>query len=192
MDGVRCPSCQETEFLVYHASYTKYWYEQLIVIIRVICIQCQITHALIPAFSLPGTSIGTQEAQQYLEERGKGVSRSKAGAVFFECGLSAKYPVFFEKMIERCIANLKALLPTYGELATHGAAYLKSIRETTKPHTEESGYILTANSICLSNSINAVLCNRVSILVFLKRKAGIISPLNHGIQQKINSVIDSS
>ena len=127
-----------------------------------------------------------------LKNAERGHRRQKLGDAFFECGLSDRYPVFFDKMIRRCIANLKALLPGYGELASHGAAYLKSICEPRENLSAEPGCILSVNSKCLANSINAVLCNRVSILVFGKRKAGIISPLNHRFGQKLNSSIDSS
>ena len=81
--GIVCPGCLKAEHLVYHASYEKYYYDEHIVIVRLLCTQCGITHALIPSFSLPGTSIGTAEAERYLHTRAEGVSRMNAGMCFF-------------------------------------------------------------------------------------------------------------
>jgi hypothetical protein len=83
VDEIVCPVCQGAGHLVYHATYKKYYFEELIKIIRVLCTQCGITHALIPSFSLPGTSIGTEEAESYLKARAEGASRMKAGRCFF-------------------------------------------------------------------------------------------------------------
>jgi hypothetical protein len=78
-----CPCCKDAGHLVYHATYEKYYYGVRIMIIRVLCTHCGITHAIIPSFSLPGTSIGTEEAENYLEDRAHGASRMKAGKHFF-------------------------------------------------------------------------------------------------------------
>jgi hypothetical protein len=83
MAEVVCPLCHSATHLVYHATYHKYYYEEQIPIIRVTCTECEITHAIIPSFSLSGTSIGTREAEDYLEERARGASRTKAGRCFF-------------------------------------------------------------------------------------------------------------
>jgi hypothetical protein len=46
---------------------------------RVRCKHCRCTHAMIPSFSLPGSSVGTAEAEGYLMERERGVGRGRAG-----------------------------------------------------------------------------------------------------------------
>jgi hypothetical protein len=97
MTEVICPLCHCAEHLVYHASYRKYFYERLITIIRVMCTKCGITHAIIPLFSLPGTSIGTAEAENYLKERAEGASRTKAGRCFFRARDVRTVPGFFRK-----------------------------------------------------------------------------------------------
>jgi len=113
------------------------------------------------------------------------------GAAFFEQGMSVRYPVFFEKMITRCIANMKAVLPMEGDTNLSGIEYFGSL---TKNAIAPDNYdrITHANIICLSNDINAVFCNRVSILVFKRRKPGMISPHNHGSLRKKTNQINSS
>jgi len=86
MAEVVCPVCSHAENLVYHASYRKYYYNEHIVVVRVMCTNCRVTHALIPSFSLPGTSIGTAEAESYLHERDRGASMMSAGSCFFRAG----------------------------------------------------------------------------------------------------------
>lgn len=186
-----CPSCRSTGFLVYHASYSKYWYAVRIVIIRLRCKHCGVTHALIPSFSLPGASIGTREAGYYLRDRAAGLSQAIAGKCFRDKGLDTRYAAYFEKKIKRCIARMKAILPALGDLARHGIEYLKSL--LVPPSAEEHPDLISAaNGICLANSVNAVFCNRVSILLFSRRKAGLMIPLNLGAQMKPGTGIDST
>lgn len=190
VDG-RCPACRCTGFLVYHASYRKYWYVLLIVIIRLRCKHCGVTHALIPSFSLPGTSIGTREAERYIRDRATGLSQATSGKCFRDKGLSGKYAAYFEKKFKRCIVRMKAVLPGLGDAARHGLDYLKSLM-VAPTAMGETDLISTANGICLANSVNAVLCNRVSILLFSKRTAGIMIPLNLGAQMNPGAAIDST
>ena len=75
-----CPCCETVGQYGRHGLYSKYHFEKEIVILRVRCRGCEKTHALMPAFSLPGTSIGTEEAEQYLMARHRGTSRGKASA----------------------------------------------------------------------------------------------------------------
>ena len=186
-----CPSCHEKTHLGYHASYVKYLYDEQIIIIRLLCKKCKITHALIPSFSLPGTSIGTMEAESYLQARAQGVSRSKAGQCFIKQGMSTRYPIHFETMIEHSIVNIKALIPNAGNIFLDGLSYLESITGTGKQVSEDRLFI-TVNDFCLGKSVNAVFCNRVSILVFDRRKPGIIYPLNTGSMKDKTGTLDSS
>jgi hypothetical protein len=105
--------------------------------------------------------------------------------------MSERYPVFFEKMILRCIANMKALLPLEGNVYHTGFNYFQSLRKAGS-QPDKCSNISNANGICLSNAVNAVFCNRVSILVFMKRKPGVISPHNPGASQEKEREIDSS
>jgi hypothetical protein len=105
--------------------------------------------------------------------------------------MSVRYPVFFEKMIERSIANMKSVTPLKGDLYSDGTAYLESHTRCTET-PDECGLLVNANRICLLRGVNAVFCNRVSILVFGKRKPGMMSPHNHGSSQGRTNEIDSS
>jgi hypothetical protein len=86
---------------------------------------------------------------------------------------------------------MKALLPFEGDPHLPGFEYLANL-EKIRITPNESGLITNANLICLSNSKNAVFCNRVSILEFFKRKSGIIFPHNNGSSQEKGREIDSS
>jgi hypothetical protein len=89
--------CHSADHLVYHAAYKKYYYSELIVIVRLLCTRCGTTHALIPSFSLPGTSIGTAEAESYLHARSEGASRMQAGRCFFRTRDERTVPGLFRE-----------------------------------------------------------------------------------------------
>jgi len=133
--------------------------------------------------------VGTRETDQFLCDRGAGLSQAKAGKCFIDKGMSEKYPAFLEKRIKRDILRMKALLPGLGDPTSTGVDYLKSL---IKPVDEEEVHevISPVNRICLANSVNAVFCNRVSILIFAKRKPGIISSLNHGTKRDVSCKLD--
>jgi hypothetical protein len=105
--------------------------------------------------------------------------------------MSERYPVFFEKMTYRCIANMKAVLPHEGDRYRVGFEYLSSLKDSWHG-PEGCGPITHANTMCLANGVNAVFCNRVSILVFEKRKPGMMSPHNRRSLQRNANRIDSS
>lgn len=86
---------------------------------------------------------------------------------------------------------MKALLPFEGDPHLSGFEYLANLKKI-RITPNETGLITNANLICLSNSKNAVFCNRVSILEFFKRKPGIISPHNNWTSQEKSHEIDST
>jgi hypothetical protein len=75
-----CPARQAVGVLKRHACYWKYYCAQPLRILRCICGHCGVTHAVIPSFSLPGTSVGTEEADSYLKLREQGQGRGCAAA----------------------------------------------------------------------------------------------------------------
>ena len=91
------------------------------------CVICRVTHALIPSFSLPGTSIGTEEAEAYLIARAEGVSRAKAGGGLRARGMSEDYPRRLERMFAAAVHIGKALLSGVGEVEQHGLAWVGSV-----------------------------------------------------------------
>ncbi len=75
-----CPACRQAGSLKKHAKYKKYYYSEHIHIFRCLCTYCRTTHAIIPSFSLPGTTVGTEEVEEYLESwENRGFLRRWAG-----------------------------------------------------------------------------------------------------------------
>ena len=83
-----CAACGSTR-LGHHSSYQKYLYEQPITILRLRCRGCGRTHAVIPSWSLPDTSVGSAEVERYLLARERGDSRAVALAELRERGMHA-------------------------------------------------------------------------------------------------------
>ena len=162
-----CPACGAVDGLKRHACYQKYYYRERIRILRVICVHCGTTHALIPCFSLPGTSAGTWEAERYLNSRAEGVGRGKAGRVFEGLGVSQKYGMQLDKMFACSIARAKVVLGQLGRPSLNRMQWVYSmVANPSRP-------LCGLNSLCLSHGVNAVCFCRVSILLFRPHKAGV-------------------
>lgn len=122
-----CPNCFSVGRFTRHAAYGKYHFGRRIKILRVRCQDCRVTHALIPSFSLPGTSLGTEEAEEYLLARAAGKSRGVASASFAVLGLGPRYAKQLERMVERSVIAGKILLPQAGDDKREGAAWIASV-----------------------------------------------------------------
>lgn len=109
-----------------HAWYFKYHQNVQIAIIRVRCLGCLRTHAIIPSFSIPHTSLDTQTVQCYLDQRGAGLSRQKAAQVSGFSGYSLDFLRSFEKRFSTTIFQAKALYPDWGNQHLNGVAWLAS------------------------------------------------------------------
>jgi hypothetical protein len=141
-----------------HGHYHKYHYREQIQILRVRCRRCAVTHAVLPSFSLPGTSIGTEEAEAYLWAREGGASRSRAGVCLLQQGLSQSYPKALEKMLAVAITRGKALF-TQGEESAHGLRWIESLcGPTDRP-------LWTINRHCIEGRVNPLCFSRASILL---------------------------
>jgi hypothetical protein len=66
-------------------------------------------HALLPSFSLPGTSIGTEEAEAYLAARDRGVGRGRALKELEAPGVGGEYGRRLEKLLAVAVSRAKAL-----------------------------------------------------------------------------------
>ena len=166
MGELSCPSCGSLDRLKRHAVYTKYYYGEQITILRVICRQCGTTHALIPSFSLPGTSGGTEEVEGYLKSRHDGIGRGRAGKVIQDLGVSERYGVQVEKMFARSIDRAKALFPQVADGCLDGMDWVRSVvKDFSRP-------LYSLNCFCLRNGVNAVCFCRISILRFHPGKSG--------------------
>jgi len=168
-----------------HGAYTKYYYDESIIILRCICKNCKRTHAVIPSFSLPGTSIGTKEAETYLEQREEGVGKWKAGKVFFEKGMKANYVLGFEKAFQTVLDRAKAIFSASGDSSLTGTSWIQSLTgESTNP-------ILSLNQYCLEHGVNAICITRFSIHLFTTKSEGIKVPHNIGNRSDRKVFIDS-
>jgi hypothetical protein len=143
-----------------HAKYQKYYFTVLIWILRLKCRCCGRTHAIIPSFSLPGTTIGSKDAEAFLLLKEQGQSTYKAGNVFTEKGMHGSYkykaPTIFYKYFERA----KAIFLDKGNNYFSGLKWIRSVIG------DKANLITNFNHFCLSNKVNAVFCNRINILLY--------------------------
>jgi hypothetical protein len=159
---VVCAACGTKGRYAAHGNYFKYHYQDKVQIFRVRCRHCRQTHAVIPSFSLPGTSIGTREAEQYLLSRQQGASRNTAGKPLFQRGMSSRYPKQLERMFSTAVSRAKALFPSGDGAFLSGLRWMEALcGPTDRP-------LFRLNQYCLVHRINAVCFCRSSILVFAR------------------------
>jgi hypothetical protein len=146
--------------MVRHGVYRKYYYDEQIEILRVRCCGCRVTHAIMPSFSLPNTSIGTDEANRYLKERASGQSRARAGRCLLQRGLSGDYPRRLERMMDVAVARGKAVWLQAGRQHLQGLEWMSSV---CGGHDRP---LLAMNLFALQHGVNALCFCRSSILLF--------------------------
>jgi len=181
-----CPACQKAGFLRIHASYSKYYYTEPLKILRCMCTYCGTTHAIIPSFSLPGTSIGTKEAEGYITNREEGQGRQKASGVFRGSkAMSRNHPAVLEKAFWAAVARAKAIFRTQADELLRGTAWIEALTgESNRP-------IMGLNQYCLENMVNAICMTRYIIHLFSENNPGTDLPHNNGSWQPWKVVIDS-
>jgi hypothetical protein len=157
---MRCPACGQSGCLHRHGSYLKYHFRQQIAIVRVRCGHCRCTHALIPRFSMPGSSAGAAEVERYLIAREGGVGRGRASVELVRRGMSDGYPKHLERMFATAITRAKAVLVGRGEEGLWGLAWVRSV----VGHVEHP--LVELNRFCLAHGVNGVCFCRASILIF--------------------------
>lgn len=180
-----CPACGAVDCLQKHAFYRKHYYQEQIQILRVRCSTCGTTHAIIPSFSLPGTSVGTKEVETYLMSRHEGTGRGTAGEFFQELGVSERYGLQLERMFARSVNQAKALFTQTGEPYLQGMEWVRSVVEDPlRP-------LHSLNCFCLKQGVNAVCFCRASILRFRVSKTGVRFSHNLGTPKREGSPIYS-
>lgn len=172
----KCPACITDVVFKIHSHYFKYHYNTPIQILVVKCPNCRKHHAIIPSFSLPGTSLGTAEVQDFIKNRANGQSRLKAGKQLLDAGTSFKHLKHIEKMFHRTVERMKAIFAGVVQKSGNGLTWCRELLETR----DTNDIIYTLNTFCLERGVNAVFCNRVNILLFLQNKPGTISSNNLG------------
>jgi hypothetical protein len=142
---------------------------------------------LIPEFSLPGTSIGTEEANAYMSLRSKKVSQITASRLFVSFGLSDKYGISLEKRFNLSGNKARALFPDETDVL-HNPFLL-----FTPPHQYiKSSVVLTVNYLFLDRGYNPLYFSRNNILRIREIKQGSRFPLNLGATLPDVAGIDSS
>ena len=171
---------------VRHATYEKYYYAESIGILRLKCTGCGVTHAVIPSFSLPGTSIGTAEAEGYLQNREEGKSRSLSGVELIAEGFDVKYLKGLEKRFKIGVLRAKAFFPYEGDITKWGLEWIRSVVKTgSRP-------LYKINRYCLDYGVNSIFFNRFTILIFKVKNTGKRSSRKKGSAKEKVSRIDSS
>ena len=123
---LNCPACRSME-LNPHGSYYKYYYNNPILILRLRCKKCRITHAIIPSFSLPNRSIGTSDLESYLNQLEKGDSKYKAGKIFKKLGVSENYHNLLYGSACKYFTRAKAFFPETSTLEKNGLSWIRSV-----------------------------------------------------------------
>jgi hypothetical protein len=155
-------------------------------ILRCICLNCRVTHAVIPSFSLPGTSIGTAEAEEYIRRREQGQGRRKASKVFSgDKAMSRNHPAVLDKAFGRAVARAKAIFSSAAaDTRLQGTAWIEALtKESTQP-------IASLNQYCLERQVNGICLTRVVIHLFSHTTGGICCPLNNGAPRRWKVLVD--
>jgi hypothetical protein len=143
-----------------HACYEKYHFAQAIPIQRVRCRCCRTTHALIPLFSVPGTSMGREEAEGCLRARWEGASRPSAAAELMERGMEEHTGKRLERMLATAVERGKAIWPEAAEVTLEPRGWIQAVCGSTQQP------ILAMNRFALEHGVNAICFCRATILLF--------------------------
>jgi hypothetical protein len=169
-----------------HAWYSKYYYSESLRILRCICTACGVTHAIIPSFSLPGTSVGIEEAQIYIQLREQGQGRRKASKLFSGTKeMSTNHPAVLDKAFRVAVDRAKAIFAGQADERLEGCAWIASLTgEVDQP-------MVRLNQYCLEHRVNGVCLTRYPIHLFRDRRARIRVPHNSGAARTFKLAIDS-
>ena len=149
-----------------HARYTKYHFANSIEIQRVRCRCCGTTHALIPVFSVPGTSMGREEAERCLKARWEGASRCSAGAELVQRGMEQRSGRSLERKLAIAVERAKAIWPQAADTRFSTQEWIKAVCGSTARPIEEM------NRFALEHGVNAICFCRATILFFRPRIHG--------------------
>tara|TARA_Y100000310_G_C20413109_1_gene683012 strand:- start:95 stop:493 length:399 start_codon:yes stop_codon:yes gene_type:complete len=127
-----------------------------------------------PAFSLPGTSIGTEEAEAYLIERERGAGRFSASQVLDGLGVGPRYPKQLDRMLVTAVSCAKALFPDAADNQLTGLCWIRSATgQADRP-------LWSLNRYALEHGYNCICFCRASIIIFSSVTASSASSHNRG------------
>jgi len=185
LNKVACPACGTVRGFFRHGSYYKYHYASRIRILRVRCRKCGTTHAVMPAFSLPGTSIGAEEAEEYLLARAEGTGRLTASGTLEQFGVSDRYPKQLDMMFFKAVAQAKAFFTESSSPQSAPMEWVQSlVGRKTRP-------LWSLNRYCLAHGYNCVCFCRASIIKFSPTTAGSLSSHNRGSPKRLTGRVGS-
>ena len=173
-----CPACGTVGVFSRHGWYTKYYFSERINILRVRCRCCGVTHAVMPAFSLPDTSIGTEEAEAYLIERERGAGRSSASQVLDGLGVGPRYPKHLDRMLVTTVSRAKVLFPDAADDHLSGLSWIRTT--TGQPDRP----LWSLNRYALKHRFNCIAFCRASIIIFSSVTARSASSHNRGSPER--------
>lgn len=161
-----CPRCRNHGAFTRHGVYEKYHYSRLIPILRVRCRVCRTTHAVIPSFSVPGTSIDLEDVETFICHRRDGMSRRAAGETFSTRRMGEEYVRSLERRLIRGIHQAKALFPDLGDHRLHTWDWLiHATGETTQP-------VFRLNTLSIAAGWGAVFCALTPVSGYRNGKSG--------------------
>lgn len=155
-----CPACGTAGWMGLHARYEKYHFALRIAIQRVRCRSCRTTHALIPLFSVPGMSLGREEAERCLGRRREGASRSVAVGEMVDRGMEPRAGKRLERKLATAVERGKAIWPEAADPALGSWAWLHAVCGSAEQP------IRGMNRFALEHGVNAICFCRASILLF--------------------------
>ena len=143
-----------------HACYEKYHFDTRIPIQRVRCKECRTTHALIPLFSVPGMSLGREEAERCLRARAEGASRAQAASELMQRGWEIRVGKRLERKLGTAVERGKAIWPRAADVALGVWAWIQAVCGSTEQP------IGLMNRFALGQGVNAICFCRAPILLF--------------------------
>jgi len=135
---------------------------------------------------LPGTSIGTQEADGYIQRRAGGQGRGRAARVFSgEKAMSPNHPAVLDRAFRVAVDRAKAIFVGQADRGLAGIAWVQAL-------TGETGHPMASlNQYCLEHRVNGICLTRYPIHLFGDKGARAPSPHNNGSAVRWRVVVDS-
>ena len=155
-----CPACGAAGRMGLHARYEKYHFATRIPIQRVRCRACGTTHALMPLFSVPGMSLGREEAEGCLGRRREGASRSVAAGELVDRGMEQRSGKRLERKLSTAVERGKAIWPEAADPVLGSWAWIQAVCGSAEQP------ILLMNRFALEHGVNAICFCRAPILLF--------------------------
>jgi hypothetical protein len=182
--GIICPESRTSNQWRYHGQYNKYHRSEILTNLRVSCCCSKKTHAIMPSFSLPHSSLDVDDLDSYLLARAKEASRREAvTAVPGMANYTYRTLIRLEQRNLERNAQLRSLL-------TESVPASRKCQELS--YLVQSGFSLSSmNRYCLTHYGRGWFCGN---LRWLGRKTNTGMGFSHNLQNTLtlSDPIDSS